>query len=498
MDQLDLLPSGAKGMKAVDAFVAGNAATLDAALLSADPETLTDLQRKRRAALEEARDGTRAREGRPSTAGAAERALRLLPPPIAAEIATDRRLRESEAALLAVLCRRSLGDPERGCAPSVPELAATLGCAERTVQLAARALVRKGAIAIEERPIRPGHNDTNRYTVTCRRLAELLREHVEAGGRPPRRLRSGVRSTFRDSPTRGESPSTLRKNLESTNPTPKSHQVTTSSQSQCEPAKQASRPRSSAKPPNEAPRLPRNGTQHELALRALRHVAPELANQTHDPDQRRSVWDCWQRLLDDRMPKFDRRLWHRALWLHRERAWFALAETLLKDQAGQIGNREGYLWGIVKHGIAGGTRHEDCTPEASVAEILEERGAGPEATKAALAVALTAALAKLPKAQQLRYLQRAGPAERRQAGRLARRGDRAGFAAEIARIAGEGDRAAIGPEAYETVRRLTGAGDVAAVEAEWRAWCDRRGLVPDRPEAHFVAFGKSWAARRAS
>ena len=480
---------------------------LERALLSADPETLTETQRERRDALEAAR--RRPPPRRPSTAEAAERALALLPASLAAAIATDRRLRESEAALLALLCRRARAQGGVHCAPSVPELAARLGCAERTVQLAARALARHGLIAVEQRVLRPGHNETNVYAIVCPGLARLLENaprrtatrlagpQVRAAGQAP----AGAADGANRGESGGESHRTLKKNLNTNTLIPDSHRVTSQDPAQCKPARQASWPGPATRPLPPPPALPSSGPLHALGLRALDHVAPALAAKARDPDDPVCVWSGWERLLPDKIPDFSPRLWRRALQVHGPRAFLALAETLLKDQAGQVETRGGYLWGILKHGIAAGTRRGECQPGISVAEILDERAEGPETTKAALSVALTAALAERPKAEQIRYLRRAGPDQRRRAGRLARRGDAAGFAAEIARVAGReaeppGPRGALAAEVYDTVRRIAAGCDVAALETEWRSWCARQGLIPARPEAHFVAFAKSWEARR--
>ena len=483
MDQLEFLSPEA-------------ARALDRALLEADPETLTDTQRSRRDRLESGAGGSRtALRGpprRPSTAAAAERALAGLPAALAAAIATDRRLRESEVALLALLCRRARRRAAASCAPSVPELARRLGCAERTVQFAARALARHGLIAVQQRVLRPGHNATNVYTVVCPRLAGLLKRSPV----PDRRPEPGAGGRGESAPPRGESPSAPRVSKIST---PLSHRVTPKDPATCEPVRQASPPRTAGPPPAAAPPLPETGPLAELARRALDHVAPDLAAATRG---RPDPWQAWQRLFEEKLADFQPRLWRRALALHGPRAWLAVAETLLKDQAGQIRCRESYLWGIVKHGMAAGTARRDCDPEISVAEILDERAAGPEATKAALSIALSEALARRPREEQVAYWREASPAERRRAGRLARRGRAEAFRAEIVRVAKRcggpaGEGGGLGRRCYEAVREIAPGTDIGALEEAWRGWCARQGLIPARPDAHFLAFARKWAARRA-
>lgn len=44
--------------------------------------------------------------------------------------------------------------------------------------------------------------------------------------------------------------------------------------------------------------------------------------------------------------------------------------------------------------------------------------------------------------------------------------------------------------AIEEARSLAPGWDIYGLESEWRAWCDKKGLVPGHPDRHFVAFCK--------
>jgi hypothetical protein len=37
---------------------------------------------------------------------------------------------------------------------------------------------------------------------------------------------------------------------------------------------------------------------------------------------------------------------------------------------------------------------------------------------------------------------------------------------------------------------------VYALESEWREWCSKNQITPNRPGAHFVRFCQSWAEKR--
>jgi hypothetical protein len=48
----------------------------------------------------------------------------------------------------------------------------------------------------------------------------------------------------------------------------------------------------------------------------------------------------------------------------------------------------------------------------------------------------------------------------------------------------------LGQEVYESARSLAPGWDIHAVEVEWRAWIEKKGITPRRAEAHFLAFCK--------
>ena len=478
---------------------ADTARILDEALLRADPDTLTETQRDRRAALEAARKPAPP-PSRPRTADAAARQIGLLPPAVGYAIGADRTLRDSEAAVLALLCRHAWAASAATVAPSVPALAGELECSERTVQLAARVLAGRGLIAVTERPVRRGHNLSNLYRITGPRL-------LAAFARPSRRRRERQGETARQ----GETDLTQDSEPIPKDSSPYSHRITSNTTAQCKPAQQTDQPRpDTGANPKRRYRLPDKGAHHELSANALHQIAPQLAAQAQASTEPGAIWDAWTRLRDEKIRGFNPTLWNRAVAVHGTRAYLAVAETLLKTQAGQITHPAGYLWGILKRGIVRGSCRQDCQPETSVAEILAERAAGPAATKAAVTAALLEGLATRPAAEREVYLRRAGPEDRRRAGRLARRGDSAGFAAAIAAVIAPSAQAPAtrdgpaGPawdrplpaETHEAARRAAPGWDVYAIEAEWRAWCAKRAIALDRPRAHFVAFARSWAQRR--
>lgn len=51
-------------------------------------------------------------------------------------------------------------------------------------------------------------------------------------------------------------------------------------------------------------------------------------------------------------------------------------------------------------------------------------------------------------------------------------------------------------DAYEQAREAAPGWDVYVVEQEWRAWCAKEEVVPNRPDAHFLKFCRSWYERR--
>lgn len=52
------------------------------------------------------------------------------------------------------------------------------------------------------------------------------------------------------------------------------------------------------------------------------------------------------------------------------------------------------------------------------------------------------------------------------------------------------------PEAYNDARTVASGWDVRYLETEWRRWCAQEEIMPKRPEAHYLAFCKSWYERR--
>lgn len=325
-----------------------------------------------------------------------------------AEIATDGRLTNAELAVLGMLYRlaREVGDT--AVEPSIPELAQRTALTDRRVQQACRALQERGWVAVTARPIRPGHNDTNRYELLHpglrRRLGGAERLARAPLGRPPVSVRprsqpslagtsSGLRprspAAFaipgRDSGQGGETHFALNP---SERESPPSHRVTSPLSQSCEPAipHDPANPNMtayqdggsvlSAAPPARAPGLPRRTAPQErrdLALEALRRLAPPMhrkAAESADPDM---PWRMLDRLRETQLGGFNSELWALAVRRHGPLAYLAVAETLLKERAGQLRSPQGYLWGILRRGIARGTRAEDCTPEESVAAILEGR-----------------------------------------------------------------------------------------------------------------------------
>ena len=110
------------------------------------------------------------------------------------ELVNDSRLNSSQVRLAGVLCGYACGKAE--CWPSVPTLAARLGCCERTVQINLRALETAGWIAR-----RPGDNPTHRVLVLtwrlpvpgaigCARKGDRNKKET-AGGRGPGRAAPG-------------------------------------------------------------------------------------------------------------------------------------------------------------------------------------------------------------------------------------------------------------------------------------------------------------------
>jgi len=51
------------------------------------------------------------------------------------------------------------------------------------------------------------------------------------------------------------------------------------------------------------------------------------------------------------------------------------------------------------------------------------------------------------------------------------------------------------PETYEVARKASPRGDVYALEQEWRAWVEDKGIQVQNADAHFVSFCKSHAVR---
>jgi hypothetical protein len=55
---------------------------------------------------------------------------------------------------------------------------------------------------------------------------------------------------------------------------------------------------------------------------------------------------------------------------------------------------------------------------------------------------------------------------------------------------------ALDPRVYERARLAAPGWDVYALESEWREWCGKNQITPNRPGAHFVRFCRSWAEKR--
>jgi plasmid replication initiation protein len=45
-------------------------------------------------------------------------------------------------------------------------------------------------------------------------------------------------------------------------------------------------------------------------------------------------------------------------------------------------------------------------------------------------------------------------------------------------------------ETYELARQYAAGWDIHALEGDWQAWLDKKGIRPNRPDAHFLAFCK--------
>ena len=52
------------------------------------------------------------------------------------------------------------------------------------------------------------------------------------------------------------------------------------------------------------------------------------------------------------------------------------------------------------------------------------------------------------------------------------------------------------PQAHDEGRRAAPGWDVHVLEAEWRAWCQDKGVTPHAPSQHFAAFCRSWSEHR--
>lgn len=52
------------------------------------------------------------------------------------------------------------------------------------------------------------------------------------------------------------------------------------------------------------------------------------------------------------------------------------------------------------------------------------------------------------------------------------------------------------PEIYNDARIVASGWDVRYLEAEWRRWCAHEEITPKRPEAHYLAFCRSWYEKR--
>ena len=48
----------------------------------------------------------------------------------------------------------------------------------------------------------------------------------------------------------------------------------------------------------------------------------------------------------------------------------------------------------------------------------------------------------------------------------------------------------LAPETYDLARQHARGWDVYALESEWRAWLEKQGITPHKPDALFIAFCK--------
>jgi hypothetical protein len=58
------------------------------------------------------------------------------------------------------------------------------------------------------------------------------------------------------------------------------------------------------------------------------------------------------------------------------------------------------------------------------------------------------------------------------------------------RVNGSVDRLRLVEATYDQARKLAPGWDIHAIEAEWRGWVERKGIIPRKPDAHFLAFCK--------
>jgi plasmid replication initiation protein len=64
------------------------------------------------------------------------------------------------------------------------------------------------------------------------------------------------------------------------------------------------------------------------------------------------------------------------------------------------------------------------------------------------------------------------------------------------RVAGHASIGRLDSRAYERARAVAPGWDIYALESEWRDWCAKNQIVPNRPGAHFVGFCRSWDEKR--